>query len=412
MKKKIIGVTLAVVLTMSQLVSVGAAKEDEIRAAKEQTNSELAATNSRINEIEEEKTALQAEINQLDQELVDVLVQIGVLEDEITDKEAAIKQTKADLVVAEEDRDDQYEAMKKRIQYMYENGGNEAWIQILAEADSISSLLTKVEYSQQLYDYDRDSLEKLKEIVQQVTDLGNQLETEKAELETMQDEYEVQQATLETTLETKKATASDYESQLATAQAQAAEYQQLIEEQTAELQKIEEEKQRAAEAAEAAAQAAAEEAAAQAASEEAAYDSDGDTSSSVSSGSSSSDSGSSSSSASGSGSAVVSYATQFVGNPYVWGGTSLTNGTDCSGFTQGVYAHFGISIPRTSGAQRSAGRGVSYSEAQPGDLICYSGHVAIYMGNGQIVHASNAKDGIKISGNAAYRTIVAVRRLV
>ena len=123
-------------------------------------------------------------------------------------------------------------------------------------------------------------------------------------------------------------------------------------------------------------------------------------------------SSSSSSSSSGSGSAIADYATQFVGNPYVYGGTSLTNGADCSGFTQSVYANFGVSLPRTSYEQQNAGTEVSYADAQPGDLICYGGHVAIYMGNGRIVHASNSVDGIKISDNAAYRTIVSVRRLV
>ena len=109
---------------------------------------------------------------------------------------------------------------------------------------------------------------------------------------------------------------------------------------------------------------------------------------------------------------LVSYATQFVGNPYVWGGTSLTNGADCSGFIMSVYAHFGYDLPHSSSALRGVGRGVSYAEAQPGDIICYSGHVAIYIGGGAIVHASNERDGIKISSNAAYTTILAVRRVV
>ena len=121
---------------------------------------------------------------------------------------------------------------------------------------------------------------------------------------------------------------------------------------------------------------------------------------------------SSSSSSSGSGSSVVDYATQFVGNPYVWGGTSLTNGADCSGFVQSVYANFGVSLPRTSYEQQNAGYEVSYEDAQPGDLICYGGHVAIYMGDGKIVHASNSRDGIKISNDATYRTILSVRRLL
>ncbi len=111
--------------------------------------------------------------------------------------------------------------------------------------------------------------------------------------------------------------------------------------------------------------------------------------------------------------AVVEYAKQFLGNRYVFGGTSLTKGTDCSGFTMGIYRHFGYSLPRTSSAQRSAGTRVgSLSEAKPGDLICYNGHVAIYMGGNKIIHASNAKDGIKISYNAAYRPIVAIRRII
>lgn len=107
---------------------------------------------------------------------------------------------------------------------------------------------------------------------------------------------------------------------------------------------------------------------------------------------------------------VADYACQFIGNPYVWGGTSLTDGADCSGFVQSVYAHFGVALPRTSSAQRNAGYEVSYSEAQPGDIICYSGHVGIYVGNGQIVNAQDPAHGIGIS-SATYTSILTVRRI-
>lgn len=109
--------------------------------------------------------------------------------------------------------------------------------------------------------------------------------------------------------------------------------------------------------------------------------------------------------------AVAQYALQFQGNPYVYGGTSLTNGADCSGFVMSVYANFGVSLPHSSSADRSQGSAVDGLEnAQPGDLICYSGHVAIYIGNGQIIHASTQKTGI-IVGNANYKKVLAVRRI-
>lgn len=111
------------------------------------------------------------------------------------------------------------------------------------------------------------------------------------------------------------------------------------------------------------------------------------------------------------GQAIVDYACQFIGNPYVWGGTSLTDGADCSGFVQSVFAHFGISLPRTTYDQIYAGVEVSYDQAMPGDLICYDGHIGIYIGNGQIVNAQNPEQGIGISP-ATYTTILSVRRIV
>lgn len=465
MKKRILCLTLGLMLTISQAVPAGAAsRKDQLKQDKAAAQSQLAAQESKINNLEDQKQTLSAEIDQLDSDLVNIMVEIEILDGELSDKEAQIEQTKADLAVAEENKQKQYEAMKKRIQYLYEKGGDDAWAQMLFQASDFTSLLNQAEYVQQMYDSDRNSLEEFKETVQQVKDLGDQLDSEKAELEEMNQEYQNRQASMQTQLEEKKATSSDYDAQIAQAQNQAAQYTELIRQQNAEIQKIEEEEKKAAEEA---ARKAAEEAAKKAAAEEAAKKAqeeankkaadeatkkaaaeaskkpssasgsntaagsgsstsskeNNNTSSNNASGSSSSattskDNGSSSSSSGSSvsynptGQSVVNYACQFVGNPYVWGGTSLTNGADCSGFIMSVYAKFGVSLPHSSGAMAGCGRAVSYSEAMPGDIICYAGHVAIYMGGGQIVHASNAKDGIKISGNVAYRPIVAVRRVL
>lgn len=116
------------------------------------------------------------------------------------------------------------------------------------------------------------------------------------------------------------------------------------------------------------------------------------------------------------GQSVVDYAMQFRGNPYVWGGESLTNGVDCSGFTMQVYKHFGYSLPHSSTAQRYEGTAVSWDEKQPGDLICYQvvngvGHVAIYIGDNQIIHAGSKDTGINVR-NADYRAVWGVRRIV
>ena len=189
MKKRMLCLILSLTMALSQAVVVSASgKKVQLQQEKAQTQSQLSVQQSKINELEDKKNALSQEINALDADLVNLLMEIDILKGELEDKEIEIEQTKEDLAAAEEDRDEQYAAMKKRIQYLYEKGGNGAWAQILLQAQDFSSLLNQAEYVQQMYDSDRKSLETFKEMVQQVTDLSNQLESEKADLEVMQRE--------------------------------------------------------------------------------------------------------------------------------------------------------------------------------------------------------------------------------
>lgn len=466
MKKRIVCLMLAVMMMGTQVATVSASREEELREEQAWTNAQLDATYAQIDQFYAAKEQLQNEIATLDANLVNVMVSIQTLEGDISSKQADIEQTQSDLQKAQNAKDKQYEAMKQRIQYLYEKGGNDAWFQMMVNAENLSELLTKAEYTQKMYDYDRQSLEKYANTIDQVTQLSNQYQQEKAELEGMKQEYEAESVNLQVAIDERKATSANYDNEIAYAQQMANEYAALIQQQQAEIERLEAERIAAEEEARRQAEiAAAEEAARQEAEQEettvydeegnevdaedaaengeTVYDEEGNevdpdevvNNDSTEEESSSEEveydeygnvidsentvdpseyesSSSSSSSSSGSGSSVVDYATQFVGNPYVWGGTSLTNGADCSGFVQSVYANFGISLPRTSYEQQNAGTEVSYSEAQPGDLICYGGHVAIYMGDGKIVHASNSRDGIKISNDATYRTILSVRRLV
>ena len=447
MKKRLMCLAMALLMCGTQVVSVSASREEELREEQAWTSQQLDATYARMDELWAAKQQLESEIATLDANLVDVMVSIDVLKNDISAKEVDIVRTKQDLGKAQKARDKQYEAMKKRIQYLYEKGGDDAWFQMMMNAENLSDLLTRAEYTQKMYDQDRKSLEKYINTIEEVKKLQTKYESEQAELEEMKASYEEQSVVLQNEIDARRASSANCDAEIAYAQQQATEYANLIAEQQAEIERLEAERIAAEEAArraaeEEAARLAAEQAAQEEAeNEEVQYDEDGnvieDTESTEEEYTEESESSEDveydeygnvidsdntvsqeeyesqdTPSYSGSGSSVVDFATQFVGNPYVWGGTSLTGGADCSGFTQSVYANFGVSIPRTSYEQQNAGYEVPYSEAQPGDLICYGGHVAIYMGNGQIVHASNSRDGVKISNDATYRTILSVRRLV
>lgn len=430
-KIKIISLLLVTAVSFASLQPAFASRKSQAQDAKQAAESSLNSVNNNISSITSRQQELQREINALDAELVELLMNMDILSDELDDKEKQIEQANEDLKAAQKEETDQYERMKKRIRYMYERGDN-SFLEVVLGATSMADLLNRVNYYNAVYEYDRDQLEVYKETKQQVIDLKEQLLQEQSEMEEMQENYELQEDSLKTMVSAKQSTMDDFDSQLSQAKVLAAAYKETIQEQNQIIRDEEEKERIAAEQARAAAEAAeraAREAAAAAEAEararaQAAAQSQANSGQSSSGGStagnsspapsappSSSNSAPAVSPSGATGSDVINYATQFIGNPYVWGGTSLTNGADCSGFVMSVYAHFGYSLPHSSAAMAGCGRGVSYSEAQPGDLICYSGHVALYMGGGRIVGAQSSRTGITTQ-NATYRTIIAVRRII
>jgi cell wall-associated NlpC family hydrolase len=416
MRKKLFSLFLIVVVAFSSILPVYATSSSELKKQRQEkenqknsTQSELDELNDQISDLSGEKEDVDAQIEELTSQIAEIMVSVDLMEEEIADTEEQIAQAQVDYDAAEEKEQQQYTAMKKRIQYLYEKG-EESYLQIILEAKSWGDLLNKAEYVQEIYTYDRKMLDDYAATVQEVAQLKEDLETKKSDLEASQYELEQEEASLQETLDEQKAISADYEKDLARAQEQAAAYKEEIQKQNDEIRQLaaaEETKRQEEEEA----QRKAEEESRKAEEAKQKDEETSDSSEKETQKEAESPAAPSSSNGTATGSEIANFACQFVGNPYVPGGTSLTEGADCSGFTQSVYKAFGYSIPRTSSAQRSAGREVSYAEAQPGDLICYAGHVAIYLGNGRIVHASSVKTGIKY-GNATYKTILSVRRIV
>lgn len=428
MRKKWTGLTAFFLAFFLAFQPVYAKTREQIQQEREEKKQEQQSTQSKYNEtqgklsdLQEEQDVLQEEIDELDAQLVEVIASVGLMEEQIEDTQEQIVQAQEDYDAAKAQEEAQYQAMKARLRYLYEKGDT-SYMELLTKASNWSDMLNQAEYIEKLHEYDQKMLNAYIAIKEEVEVKKNQLEDKKSELESQRYELKQEEAAMEEMLEEKKAVSADYDTQIAKVRQEAAAYKAQIKQQNAELKQLDEEENAIIKAEEERRKK--EEEARKKQEEEAKKAQGGQQDSSSSTSSSASSSGSSSGSGSSGGGSktvppatgstgtdIAQYACQFVGNPYVLGGTSLTDGADCSGFIWAVYKQYGYSLPRTSTAQRSAGREVSYEEAQPGDIICYAGHVALYLGGGRIVHASTARTGIKY-GYATYRPILTVRRIV
>ncbi len=368
--------------------------KDKINDKKEEiegNQSQLEDINDQMEGYEGELDVLAEQMDDLNAEIINILASIGVLEEDIAQKILDIADAQAEYDAAVETQKTQEEAMAAQVQLMYYKGDNSI-LGLLFQNFSFGKLLNRAEYAEAVMEYNNQMLLDYIATKELVLELWNNLEAEKAELEEDKVELEGQKAYSEELLADLKSKSDNYEALYAKAQAEAAAVKKEIQKEQKELKKLQQDLAKA-EAAEAAKQNAANMTIA------------------------TTDYTTMIDNASGSdlGKKVAKYACQYIGNPYVYGGTSLTKGADCSGFTYRVYKDFGYTLDRTSYAQRSNGTEVAYKDAQPGDIICYSGHVGIYIGNGYIVHASNSnpypRGGIKVN-KATYRTIVGVRRII
>lgn len=410
---RFVGVAMVLTLAAAAVEPVYATTISELQQQKEENEKELSNVNQQISDYKGAQADIGSEIEELDAEMVSILTDINLIKEAIQEKEEQIAITQADYDTAVAVKDEQYESMKIRIKFMYEQG-DISYLQLFTESLNVSDMLNKAEYVEKVYDYDRKLLAEYQETVEQVAALQDKLEEEKSELQTSQYELEDEEAYLEEVLAQKKEEYENYTVMLAQAKQQAAAYTTKIKQETAQIKQLEEEERKRREEEERKRKEEEERRKAeqdQLLAQQGGGEQGGSDSGSDSSSGSSQETSPVSSSGSAKGQEIAKFALQYVGYPYVAGGTSLTNGADCSGFVMSVYKNFGYSLPRSSYAQSSVGRSVSYAEAQPGDIIYYGGHVAIYIGNGRIVHASTERTGIKTE-SATYRSIITIRRII
>lgn len=373
---------------------------DDVQDAQDELEDEISETKRKRRNLEKKIASTNEELNA-------ILEELNKLNGQIEVKQGEIEQAAQDLVVAQEELDEEYESMKLRIQFMYENNQQDSFWSAILEADGLVDMLTRVEYMADVYESDRKLMNKYQNTLQEVEDLNVQLAQEMAELVDLQAKTEETQGDLETKIASLKddeaklaSLISDLESQQSTYETQLArfedlksQYQNTISEQEEIIRRLE----------------------AEAARQNADTYEGGGSGEANTLGSAAyltDDSYNPSPVTDVTGAQIVEYAERFVGNPYKWGGNSLTKGADCSGFVHLIYEHFGISTPRYSQSFKASGQPVSYNNIQPGDVVVYDGHVAIYKGDGKIVEAQSTKAGITNYRSVDCHTITAIRRLV
>lgn len=388
--RKMATLGLVGLLTLTPVMEASATTISEIKDKINQQQGKLDSINDKIDSLTDEQDIILEKIDDLNAEIINTMASIGVKEEEIAtkeqeiaDKQVQIEQKQAEYEEAKKQQEEQQTCMNAQAKLLYENNSS-TLINVILTGGGLADILNRMDYAEQIFGYGKNKLDEYEATKVRVHELWDQLVIEKTGLEEAKVVLEAdkvllesQKAELDTMLAQKKKESANYEAEIKKAQQEAAVAKKLLQQEKNALKKLEQAQSMA----------------------------------NKELSSTSYDSIINNATGSDLGKKIAKYGCQFIGNPYVYGGTSLTKGADCSGFTYRIYADFGYTLPRTSTAQRSAGVGVSYAEAQPGDLICYSGHVGLYIGGGKIVHASNKKSGIKVN-NADYRTILAVRRIL
>ena len=339
---------------------------------KEEAKENLNEVEEEIEDIESEKDKVEEQLKEVKRELSALITQQNALKNEIQQTEVTIEETKVELEIAKAEANAQYEAMKIRIQYMYENSTSDNIMMAILQSDGITDMLNRMEYITTIYEADRDLTDQYKAAVVAVEEKEMQLWVKMDELLMKEEIFLGQQAEIQAMIADLEDEKNEFAEQLAEAEKQAKEYRETIEEQDRIIQE-------------------------QAQNDKTPPTYEGGQNVS--------------------GQDIVNYAMQFVGNPYVWGGNSLTKGCDCSGFVHLVYKNFGYKTVRYSMSFLNEGVAVSRADVRPGDIVVYArksgvGHVAIYAGNGKIVEAQSKSTGITAYRSIDCREIVGIRRII